>query len=192
VATAASIRVVKKFLFRGADRFFSNRYYFSAGAPTDATHWTTLSDAIVTAEKPCFLAYGSGGSQIVATVGYAGGSEIPVFNKTYTTNGTGTWTTVLPVPGDCAALIRYSTADRSSKNHPIYLFNYYHSIQNDATSSTYDNLHPTQRTNMGTYASAWVAGFSDGTTTHKRSRPNGNVATGSLVELAITHRDLPR
>lgn len=192
MATAASIRVVKQFTYRGALRNFSNRYYFSGGAPSDSTHWTTLSDAIVTAEKAIFLSLGGGGSEIVATVGYAGGSEIPVFNKTYATNGTGTWTTILPVPGDCAALVRYSTADRSSKNHPIYLFNYYHSIQNDATSSTYDNLNPTQRTAMGTYASSWVAGFSDGTVTHKRSRPNGNVATGSLVELAITHRDLPR
>jgi hypothetical protein len=45
---------------------------------------------------------------------------------------------------------------------------------------------------MSTYAAAWIAGFSDGTATHHRSRPNGNIVTGAFVETALTHRDLPR
>ncbi len=124
-------------------------------------------------------------------MGYAGGSEIPVFTKTYTTDGTGGWTSVLTHPGDTAFLVRYSTPDRSSKNHPIYLFNYYHSAQEQGTVGGADQMNATQRTAAGTYASAWISGFSDGTTNHIRSRPNGNVANGSLVEPLLTHRDLP-
>ncbi len=191
MATAASIRVVKEFNYRGTTRHFSNRYHFTGGAPSDATHWTTLSDAVVTAEKAIYLPEGNWGSKIVQTVGYAGGSEIPVFNKTYTTQGTGTWTSVLSHPGDVAWIVRYSTADRSSKNHPIYLFNYYHSAQEEGTVGGADLMNAAQRTATSTYASSWITGFTDGTTNHIRSRPNGNAATGSLVETMLTHRDLP-
>jgi hypothetical protein len=173
-------------------RNFSNRYHFSGGTPSDATHWTTLSDAIVTAEKAIYEPLGAPGAKIVETVGYAGGSEIPVFSKLYTTDGTGSFLNYASVPGDVAGLIRYSTADRSSKNHPIYLFNYYHTIGGDAGSST-DNTNPAQKTAMTTYANAWITGFSDGTVTHKRCRPNStSLALGVVVEALLTHRDLPR
>jgi hypothetical protein len=46
---------------------------------------------------------------------------------------------------------------------------------------------------MTTYAAAWITGFSDGAVTHKRCRPNStSLATGSIVEALVTHRDLPR
>jgi hypothetical protein len=96
------------------------------------------------------------------------------------------------VPGDVAALIRYSTADRSSKNHPIYCFNYYHGVWCTLGVGNADTPYAAQRSAMSTYAAAWIAGFSDGTATHHRSRPNGNIVTGAFVETALTHRDLPR
>jgi hypothetical protein len=173
-------------------RTFSNRYHFTNNAPVDNTHWTTLSDAIVTAEKALYLPFANPGAKIVATVGYAGGSEIPVFNKSYSTDGTGTWTSNLPAPGDCAAVVRYATADRSSKNHPIYCFNYYHSVATIQNTTQWDSLLTAQKTAMTTYANSWVSGFSDGSVTHIRSRPNGNPCTGALVETLISHRDLPR
>ena len=92
MASTASIRVIKQFTYRGASRQFSNRYHFDGTTPPDSTHWTTLSDAIVTAEKACYMPLATPGAEIVATVGYAPGSEVPVFNKTYTTNGTGSFT----------------------------------------------------------------------------------------------------
>lgn len=192
MATAASLRVVKQFTYRGALREFSNRYHFTNDAPTDSTHWTTLSDAIVLAEKAIYNPFASQGAKIISTVGYAGGSDIPVFNKTYTTDGTGTWTSVLPAPGDVAALIRYGTSVRSSKNHPVYCFNYYHAAVPTGVSTTWDQLNAAQKAAMGTYASAWVTGFSDGTTNHVRSTPSGDAVTGQLVETFLTHRDLPR
>jgi hypothetical protein len=193
VATAPSIRVVKDFTYRGVVRQFSNRYHFHGGTPADGAHWTTLSDAIVTAEKAVYQAIASGGAKITATVGYAGGSEIPVFNKTYTTDGTASFAgPIANTPGDCAIVVRYSTSDRSSKNHPIYCFNYYHAAYIVGGASGSDTVNAAQRSAFQTYAANWVTGFSDGTNTYIRSRPNGNSVTGSLVELLISHRDLPR
>lgn len=192
MATTASIRVVKQFTYRGVARTFSNRYHFTGGTPADSAHWTTLSDAVVLAEKAIFAASSAGGADIIGTVGYASGSEIPVFNKTYATPGTLSAAGLFPTPGDAAALVRYATAARTSKNHPLYLFNYYHGPLTSGTVANRDTLATTQAAAMGTYASNWVTGFSDGTNTLKRSGPNGNTATGYLVETLLTHRDLPR
>jgi hypothetical protein len=96
-----------------------------------------------------------------------------------------------PIAGDSAALIRYSTAARSSKNHPVYLFNYYHAAY--SITNQPDNILATLQAAMATYAGTWIgAGFSDGATSYNRAGPNGASATGVLVESLITHRDLPR
>lgn len=184
--------MVKQFHYRGEVREFSNRYHFSGGTPADSAHWTTFSDAVVTAEKAIYQDLADNGATIVETVGYAGGSEIPVFEKTYTTDGTGTFGAYAALPGDVAALIRYSTSDRSSKNHPIYCFNYYHAVANLGSGLGGDNFNSDQKAAFTTYAADWIAGFSDGTHTLKRSRPNGDTCTGSFVETLLTHRDLPR
>ena len=183
--------MVKQFVFRGVDRTFSNRYHFSGSAPSDSTHWTTLSDAIVTAEKAIYQSYSAGGVKIVETFGYAAGSEVPVFSKTYTTDGTLAVSAAVQAPGDCAVLVRYSTAARTSKNHPLYLFNYYHGVMVQNSNGAPDTVWSSQRTAIGTYASSWVTGFSDGSSSHHRTGPNGDDATGSLVESLVTHRDLP-
>lgn len=129
---------------------------------------------------------------IVQAVGYAAGSEVPVFTKTYSTAVTGAFANAGGTPGDVAALVRYSTADRSSKNHPVYLFSYYHAALYE-TGGPYDTMNAAQRSAMATYAAAWITGFSDGAATHHRCRPNStSLATGALVETLLTHRDLPR
>jgi len=171
---------------------YSNRYHFHGGTPADSAHWTTLANAVTTAEKAIHESVSSGGSKIIEAVGYAGGSEIPVFTLTYALDGTGSFTTYIPQQGDVAALIRYSTADRSSKNHPIYCFNYYHGAGSDGTGTDPGKFNPSQKTAFTTYANLWISGFSDGTNTYTRSRPNGNQCTGVFVEPQLTHRDLPR
>jgi hypothetical protein len=77
------------------------------------------------------------------------------------------------------------------RNHPIYLFNYYHGIKAYAASDI-DTLTPQQITLFNAYADDWLAGFSDGTNTYVRAGPNGATATARLVEPDLTHRDFPR
>lgn len=192
MAATGSVRIVKKFTYRGAVVNFSNRYFFTGHTPSGSTEWGAFTDAIVTAEKAIYKAFAGGGAMILEAVGYGIGSEVPVFTKSYTTDGTLSPSSWEPVPGDCAAIIRYATAARSSKNHPIYMFNYYHSIGAISGGTTADTLATEQRTAMQTYGDAWVNGISDGTNFYSRTSPAGHNATGYTVPTLITHRDLPR
>jgi hypothetical protein len=70
------------------------------------------------------------------------------------------------------------------------LFNYYHGVVSVAGGG--DTILAAQSTAYGTYANAWVTGFSDGVTTYKKAGPRGAVAQGYVVETYITHRDFPR
>jgi hypothetical protein len=189
MAPTPSIKVVKTGYFRGASGHkWANRYHFNGGTPADSAHWTTLSDNIVNAEKLCL----HDSQQIVQTIGYAAGSDVPVFTKTYTQNGSLTSdASNVRTPLEVAALIRYATTARTSKNHPIYLFNYMHGplLQ---LSGEGDILAPTTKTAMETYATAWIAGFSDGVNTYNRAGPNGASAISRLVSTYLTHRDFRR
>jgi hypothetical protein len=180
--------VVKTFPFKGGSRLWSNRYHFLGGTPADDTHWHTLMDAVTAVERTCFPA------EVVITeaVGYAAGSDVPVSSKVYSIAGN---VTVVggnaAAPGECAGLVRYSTASRTVKNHPIYLFNYYHGMFVHVSGAAADLLDANIKSALATYAAHWISGFSDGSITATRCGPNGQAATGSIVEEYVTHRDFP-
>lgn len=185
MAATPSVKVIKTILFRGATRQWSNRYHFNGGTPADVAHWNTLFDAITTAEKAIFPSTIS----IVSAVGYAAGSDVPVATKTYSLAGTlGALSTTRSAP-EVAGLLRYATTARTAKNHPVYLFNYFHGVY--PSSSDITKLDATQSAAIASYASSWISGFSDGTTSYVRAGPKGATATGSLVEVYLTHRNFP-
>jgi hypothetical protein len=188
MAATPSLRITKTIPFKGGSRIYSNRFHFNGGTPADATHWHTLMDNVTTAEKACHIA----NTTIVEALGYAAGSEVPVATKVYALVGTlGVTAGDHPQAGEVAALARFSTAARSTKNHPIYLYNYFHNAVIDHTSTDYDKLAANMKTAIQTYLTSWISGFSDGTITVVRASPNGAAATGSLVEEYVTHRDFP-
>lgn len=189
---SASLRIVKKSPLRGVDTLWSNRYHMHGGTPADYAHWETFCDLVVAQEKTVYQSDGIGGARIVEGVGYEPGSEIPVFTKTYNVDGTGSFSGYVPMPSDVAALVRYNTGARSTKNHPIYCFNYYHTAGSAGTYGDLDAINTAYHTALAAYAADWLAGFSDGTNTYVRARPNGDAVTGYTVEAELTHRDLPR
>jgi hypothetical protein len=187
VAATPSVRIVKSFAYKDQTKLWSNRYHFNGGVPASTAAWQQLFDNITAAEKAIFHSEVT----IVEALGFAAGSDVPVATKAYTLAGTLSITGLEPCPGDVAALIRYSTAARTSKNHPVYLFNYYHAAFQQAAPER-DKLLAVQSTAMATYAANWISGFSDGSSSYNRAGPNGASATGSIVETYLTHRDFPR
>ena len=187
MAATPSVKVIKQMPFKGGVKNWSNRYHFNGGTPSDATHWNTLNDAIVAAEKLIFPSQVT----IIECVNYAAGSDVPVNSKTYSQAGTFSIGTLWTPPGEVAALVRWSTTARTTKNHPVYLFNYYHGIPNNPDHAAADFLDNTNRAAIGTYAAHWISGFSDGSITAVRAGPNGVTASGYFVEDKFTHRDFP-
>jgi len=187
MADCASIKLTKSFTYRGGVKRWSNRYYIGTDAPLDHAHWQTLADNVVAAEKLIFTV----GQHIVAVDGYEAGSEIPVFHEDINVAGTYAASGQKQAPGDCVALMRWSTDQRTTKNHPIYLFKYWHGVQTPDSGDP-DVILAAQAALYNTYAAAWVTGFTDGLSNYHLTGPRGASALDHFLEPYVMHRDFPR
>ena len=178
------MKIVKTSPYKGGVKVWSNRYHFNGGTPADTAHWNTLFDNIVNAEKAVHTTF----TTITEAFGYGAGSDVPLASKTYTTVGTYAGTGIF-VPLEVAAIIRWSTTARTSKNHPVYLFSYMHNVMRDDSSTDNEKLEPDMKTALETFGTAWISGFSDGVNTYVRAGPNGATGTSRLVPDFLTHRD---
>jgi hypothetical protein len=187
MAPTPSIYVRKNTPYKGGTKEWGNRYHFTGGSPSTLAHWQALADAVVADEATCL----SDTAHIDEVRCYDAGSDVPVHTFTYSTAGVQTSGSGLASsPLETSALIRYGTDQRTSKNHPIYLFTYIRGVYRQIDIGR-ENLGTAQKAAVEEYADDWLAGFSDGDVTHVRCGPNGAVALNRLVGTYVTHRDFP-
>lgn len=184
---AASIVLIKAFPYRGGVEEYSTRYHFDGGAPATDAAWLTLDNNIRAEEKKILPT----NQNIERTLGYSADGTPAVYERTFATAGTLAIGTNQLAPGDCAAWIRYATARRDSRGHPVYLRNYYHGVLFAPGSP--DTFLAAQRTLFLAYGGIWTTtGFTDGSIFHKRTGPDSLGATATAASNFIGRRRLKR
>jgi hypothetical protein len=178
-----SIKVTYTVPRRGGLATTSNRYFFT-GANLTSGQFTALVAALQ-AEYVLILPTDC---TIIGYTQYDAGSEVPVASTSVSVAGTMSLTGRTRMSSDSCAMARFSTSQRTSKNHPIYLFKYWHGTL-VANGAAVDVIDPTQLTRYQSFASDIVAGFSDGSSTRHVTGPYGAVALGGLVTQWVHHRD---
>lgn len=184
--TRPSLKVIKSSPYKGGTKVWSNRYFFNGGTPSSDAHWTTLSDSATSHETNCWLST----TTIIGTVGYEADSDVPVFSKAYSIAGTGSFETSDPLPLECAIIIKSTTDQRTSKNHPIYLFKYYHAVCWNGSGGP-EMPAATQVAHLKSVCDNWRVGLSDGVNTLTLCGPRGASALSCVAETYLSHRDFP-
>ena len=185
-----SIVLVKRFLYRGQNEEFSNKYHFSGTTPANEAAWKALADAIIAAEQPTVTSAVSW----VRAYGYEAGNENSVAQIDYTiapntvVSGTLAIGTGVTTPGDIAATIRWYTGQINSRGKKIYCRKYMHGALHLNTDQ--DIIFPAQKTAMGTYAAKLIDGTLPGS--FKYCGPQGAALSLPVVDQYLTTRTLKR
>lgn len=186
-ATQVSVKVSKETAYKGGVKTWSNRYYFNVNV--DMTE--AVFEALATWIKGREVNFLTTRTTFTSAIGYDPGSEIPVWSETLTGTGAATISGSESLATlEVCALHRYSTTQRTSKNHPIYLFKYYHD-QILGTGSDREAMVSGRNTTQQTNAQDFVDGVDIGGTTYKVCGRYGAVGQSVTVEPMFTHRDFP-
>lgn len=195
MAATDSITLIKSFSYRGAAEEFSNTYHMDGTTPASSASWKTLADNIIAAEKAIYPSTVS----IVRGMGHKAGVKTAQWFYDYAAHsasvpGTaGTPAASVPMAGDAAVWIKWSTTQFTSRGKPIYLRSYYHRLWQGNTDTTCDTNPASHKTVMETYGAAWITGFLDGASvSHHRAGPNGAIGLAATASTYITTRTLER
>ena len=187
MAAQSSIKWRIQSPYQGGTKIWSTTFHVTGGDWQDATHFNTFADNMEAYIRPLVMTR----STLIDATGYNGGSSLPVFSKAYNLAGTQSPGASWFAPLEVCILLRFTTDARSSKNHPIYLFNYIHDVYPNAASTPEvpdSSLKTTWTSRCGTF----ITGLTDGSLTRKRCGPNGAVAQTGAAETYLVHRDFPR
>jgi hypothetical protein len=188
VAATPSIRFNISSPYEGGTKTWSTRFHFSGGVPANLTDWTSLMNDIKGGLQPGICDT----STIVSADCLVAGTDVPLHTINIGTAGTFPVSGNLPVPLHMCALVRWSTDARTSKNHPIYLFNYLHATARKSGSNI-EHVDDNLKSNVNTYlCNAFTSGFTVAGVTYRRAGPNGAVALDGHVEDFLSHRDFPK
>lgn len=172
---------------RGGTRNWSTSFHLDTAVP-DLTTFEDLVDKLGTMTPYNMSSAFYSDINIVGWDYYPAGSLVAIYSKTVSLNGGLTHSTDTPQSSDSVSLWRFSTAARTSKNHPVYLFNYMHGVRGEGATDN-DLMDSNQRTVQEALAAVWVTGITVDSLTFKRAGPNGATATDSEVDQYIRHRD---
>lgn len=184
--TRFSIKTLKSMAYEGGTKVWSNRYFFTGSDPSGTSAWLALYNSVRDDEKTMLPA----SVTIESGVGYDAGSDVPVWAGGSSAAGVSVpGSTHTQAPGDCAAVVRFTTTQRSTKNHPIYLFKYYHGVW-VASGTGPDVLHPDQKAQILAVANDFIGTYIvvDGTD-RQLCGPRGAVGQTASVNQWVRHRD---
>lgn len=184
--TQAGLKTEYTFSWRGNTKTFSQLWHFTQGSWQDQTHFNAASDALWNLIKQNTCARVT----LASTVGYNPGSFLPVFSKSYGAAGTYTDTSNPQAQGEACMLWRFTTTQRTTKNHPIYLYKWFHGTQTDGATSP-DTLRTGIASTAASVITALLSGISDGTLTRMYCGPFGAVAQAGTVNPKLHIREFP-
>lgn len=182
----AGIKLTFSFSWRGSTKNWSQLYHLTQGSWQDQGHFNAASDALWNLLKTAIPSRNT----LVSSTGYNPGSFLPVFSKSYGAAGTFTDTANPQATGEACMLVKFTTTQRTTKNHPIYLFKWFHGVQSEGTTSP-DTLRSGIRTTMQGQIDTLMGGISDGTLTRKYCGPFGAVAQVGTVNTLLHIREFP-
>lgn len=174
--------------YKGGTKNWGWRLFFNNTTAMTGAVFTALSTAIG-ADLANVLPTTS---TIISAVGYDAGSDVPTNSRTMSVaGGFSPSSGEHYAPLEVAALMRFTTTQRTSKNHPIYLFKYMRAVILAATGNP-EVVPSGRRTTYTSLATDLVNGFATGGVTYKLAGPYGAVAQSGACEQYFTHRDFPR
>lgn len=185
--TRVGVKVGFTFSWRGASHSWGQLYHFDG--PTswaDQTHFDTFAVNLWNQIKQPLPARVTCNDMTA----YNAGSFLPVFNHTIAAAGGYTDTSNPQAAGELCMLWRFTTDQRTTKNHPIYLFKWFHGMQTDGATSP-DSLRAGIVATAATPISSLLSGISDGTNSRKYCGPRGAVALSGTCYSTLHAREFP-
>lgn len=172
--------------YRGGTKAWSQLWHFTGPDWASAGQFTSLRTALL-AQLTGLL---PSDTHAVSATGYNPGSSVPVFSDSFSTAGSSSASGGVVTPLEACALVKFTTTQRSTKNHPIYLMKWIRAVRAGGSGAA-ETLDSGLKSNISSNMTTILAGLSDGTNTRQYCGPFGAVAQTRVVEDYVHMREFP-